>query len=41
MWAGVAVTAVLLAYIALRGPKNATPAAASDEAEDTKTVAAC
>jgi hypothetical protein len=31
---------VLLVYIVLRGPKNATPAAASDEAEDTETVAA-
>ncbi|WP_406421759.1 MFS transporter [Streptomyces sp. NBC_00873] len=40
MWAGVAVMGVLLVYIALRGPKNATPAAASDEAEDIETVAA-
>ncbi|GAA0267786.1 MFS transporter [Actinomadura nitritigenes] len=40
MWAGVAVMAVLLVYIALRGPKNTAPAAAPDEAEDTETVAA-
>ncbi|MGW0769105.1 MFS transporter [Streptomyces sp. NPDC002676] len=40
MWVGVAVMGVLFVYIALRGPKNATPAAASDEAEDTETVAA-
>lgn len=40
MWAGVAVMGVLFVYIALRGPKNATPAAASDEAENTETVAA-
>ena len=40
MWAGVAVMCVLLVYIAFRGPNNATPAAASDEAEDTETVAA-
>ncbi|MFI6984104.1 MFS transporter [Embleya sp. NPDC050154] len=40
MWAGVAVMGVLLVYIAVRGPKHATPAAASDEAQDTETVAA-
>ncbi|WP_230196911.1 MFS transporter [Streptomyces coriariae] len=40
MWAGVAVMGVLFVYIALRGPKNATPAAASDKAQDTETVAA-
>jgi EmrB/QacA subfamily drug resistance transporter len=40
MWAGVAVMGVLLVYIALRGPKDATPAAASDEAENTDTAAA-
>ncbi|MFI0451769.1 MFS transporter [Actinomadura sp. 6N118] len=33
MWVGVAVMGVLFVYIALRGPKNATPAPASDEAE--------
>ncbi|MFI0350210.1 MFS transporter [Actinomadura sp. 9N407] len=39
MWAGVAVTGVLLVYIALRGPKNAAPVA-SDEAAEIETVAA-
>ena len=40
MWAGVALMGVLLAYIALRGPKNTTPAAASDEAAEPEIVAA-
>ncbi|MGY0068780.1 MFS transporter [Streptomyces sp. QTS137] len=50
MWAGVAVMGVLFVHIALRGPKNPTAAptpaatataeAASDDAEDTGTVAA-
>jgi EmrB/QacA subfamily drug resistance transporter len=40
MWAGVAVMAVLLVYIALCGPKKATPAVAPDKAGDTGVVAA-
>lgn len=40
MWAGVAVMAVLLVYITLRGPKNPTPEPATDEAEETEPVAA-
>jgi hypothetical protein len=45
LWAGAAVMCVLLVYIVLRGPNNATPAdatpaTASDKAEDTETVAA-
>ncbi|GAA4364597.1 hypothetical protein GCM10023088_09030 [Actinomadura verrucosospora] len=40
MWAGVALMGLLLVYIVLRGPKNAAPAAAPDEAEHTETVAA-
>ncbi|WP_331725834.1 MFS transporter (plasmid) [Streptomyces xanthophaeus] len=40
MWAGVVVMGVLFIYIAVRGPKNATPAAVSDEAKETEPVAA-
>ncbi|KAB2344381.1 MFS transporter [Actinomadura rudentiformis] len=40
MWAGAAVMGVLLVYIALRGPKKAAPATASDKADNTETVAA-
>ncbi|MFE2499487.1 MFS transporter [Streptomyces scopuliridis] len=39
MWAGVAVMGALFVCIAMRGPKNAAPAAA-DEAEATEAVAA-
>ena len=39
MWAGVAVMAVLLVYIALRGPQKAAPAEV-DEADEAETVAA-
>ncbi|MEU6742706.1 MFS transporter [Streptosporangium sandarakinum] len=38
MWAGVAVMGVLLAYVALRGPKSSNLAIA-DEAETAETVA--
>ncbi|MFC4562352.1 MFS transporter [Nocardiopsis mangrovi] len=38
MWAGAAVMGALLVYIALRGPKNATPVV-EDEAESTGAVA--
>ncbi|WP_242882316.1 MFS transporter [Actinomadura litoris] len=34
MWIGVAVMAVLLVYIVFRGPGDATPTAAPDEAEE-------
>lgn len=34
MWAGVAVMAVLLVHVALRGPKNITPAAGGTEAAE-------
>ncbi|WP_211245736.1 MFS transporter [Actinomadura oligospora] len=37
MWAGVAVMAVVLVYIALRGPKNNTPAATADDTEVKET----
>ncbi|MDO0939191.1 MFS transporter [Streptomyces sp. DG2A-72] len=40
MWAGVVVMGVLLVYILLRGPSNAIPADASEEAEDIEMVAA-
>ncbi|NUU20090.1 MAG: MFS transporter [Streptomycetaceae bacterium] len=40
LWAGVAVIGVLLVYIAVRGPKHATPAPASDEPQATETAAA-
>ena len=40
MWAGVAIMGLLLVYIALRGPKNATSAAASYEEEAAESVAA-
>ncbi|MEV6106914.1 MFS transporter [Streptomyces sp. NPDC051940] len=40
MWVGAAVMGVLLAYIAFRGPKNATSAPAPVEAQETETVAA-
>lgn len=40
MWAGFAIMGVLLIYIALRGPKNATAAAVPEEPADTETAAA-
>ncbi|MBT3153293.1 MFS transporter [Streptomyces sp. CHD11] len=41
MWAGVAVMGILFVYIALRGPKNATPAPATEaEAVEAEAVPA-